>query len=305
MTSIEITMLGTTAGVPTPQRNHAAIYFRYKGREEWVGLFDCGEGTQRQIFKAGLNFMRISDIFISHWHADHWAGLVPLVFTMNLENRAEALSVHAPEADKWVGTLISLGYGRLSFAVKERDVNHEGNEIETIMDHPEFTIQATPAKHGVPAVAYAFVEKDRVKLDKEKMKKLGLPEKGRIYQQLKDEGEAVINGKTVKLEDVALVEKGKKIVYSGDTLPHDNIVKLAEGADVLIHDTTFFEERNAQFEYRHATLDEVLKIATKAGVKKLVLTHISRRYQDLEELEKQIKGLPNVVLAKDLMKIEV
>jgi ribonuclease Z len=298
-------MLGTTAGIPTPKRNHPAIYLRYKGREEWVGLFDCGEGCQKQIFKSGLNFMRISDVFISHWHADHWAGFVPLIFTMNLENREQPLVVYAPEADKWVGTLVNLGYGRLSFAVKERSVAHEGHEIETLIDNPEFMVQAVPAKHGVPAVAYAFVEKDRIKLDKEKMKKMGLPEKGRVYQKLKDEGEALIKGKTVKLEDVAIVEKGKKVVYSGDTLPTENIVKLAQNADLLIHDTTFFEHRTAKFEYRHTTLEEVLSTASRANVKKLVLTHISRRYQDMEELEKKIKGLPNIVLAHDLMKIEV
>ena len=308
MTSIEITMLGTTAGVPTPSRNHASIYFRYKGREEWVGLFDCGEGAQRQIFKAGLNFMRISDVFISHWHADHWAGLVPIVFTMNLENREKPLAIYGPEGEKWVEQLMSLGYGKLRFKVGARNVEHEGSEIETIFDHPEFMVQAVPVKHAVPAVGYAFIEKDRIKLDKDKLKKMGLPAQGKFYQKLKDEGEVEIKGQKIKLENVALIEKGKKVVYSGDTLPTQNLVKLAEGADLLIHDTTFFEEKKGKggkYEYKHATLDEVLKIATKAGVKKLLLTHISRRYQDLDELEKKIKGLPNVKLARDLMKIEI
>src|SRR3972149_7694499 len=108
MTQIEVTFLGTTAGVPTPQGNHAAVYLRYQSENEFFYLFDCGEGTQRQIFSAGLNFMRISDIFISHWHADHFAGLLGLMQTMNLESRSKPLRVFGPEAEKFVSVLRSL-----------------------------------------------------------------------------------------------------------------------------------------------------------------------------------------------------
>ncbi|MEM7813869.1 MAG: ribonuclease Z [Candidatus Aenigmatarchaeota archaeon] len=304
MTQIEVTFLGTTAGVPTHNRNHPAIYVNYKGREETVALFDCGEGTQRQIFAARLNFMRIDDIFITHWHADHFAGLLGLLFTMNMEDRQRPLKIYGPEADEWVPQITDLGYGKLRFPVKVRNVEHEGNQIETLMEGDEIIVQAIPVKHGVPAVAYAFVEKDRIKIDKEKARALGLPEKGLVFKKLKEEGAATWKGKRILLQDVSVVEKGKKIVYTGDTMPCMNVVKLAENADMLIHDSTFFEEEKEK-EWKHAAFDEVLKVATRANAKQLVLTHISRRYQNLEEIEKKIAGLPNVRLARDLMKITI
>ena len=295
-------MLGTAAGIPTPGRNHPAIYFRYHGREEWVGLFDCGEGTQRQIFKAKENFMRISDIFISHWHADHFAGLLGLLFTMNMEKRVKPLRIYGPEAERWVDNIVNLGYAHLTYPVKKINVEHEGTEIETILDTEEFTIQATPVKHGVPAVGYAFVEKPRIKLDKDILKKKGLPPKGPIYKDVKENGYVVFKGKKIPLSEISREEPGKKIVYSGDTLPTKTIVKLAENANLLIHDSTFFED---DFESKHSTVDEVLEIAEKANVKQLLLTHISRRYQNIQELEDKIKGKKNVTIAKDMMKIEL
>ncbi len=299
MTQIEVTFLGTTAGVPTPTRNHAALYVRYQSENEYVCLFDCGEGTQRQIFASGLNFMRISDVFITHWHADHYAGLLGLMETMNLEQRTKPLTIFGPEADKFVEMLLDLGYASKRFDVIARPVPFEGTEIATLLETDEFRICSIPAKHGIPAVAYAFIEKDRVKIDKAKAKHLGLPEKGLIFKKIKEKGSAEFHGKRINLEDIAKIEKGKKFVYSGDTLPCRNVIKLSENADVLAHDSTFFEEMDG----RHANVDEVLKLADEAGVKQLILTHISRRYQDIEEMKEKIAGHGNVKIAKDLMKI--
>src|SRR3989338_3406587 len=102
MTQIDVTFLGTTAAVPTKYRNHASIYIRYQSESEFCYLFDCGEGTQRQIIMSDENFMRISDIFITHWHADHFAGLLGLMETMNLEKRTKPLNIYGPEADRFV-----------------------------------------------------------------------------------------------------------------------------------------------------------------------------------------------------------
>lgn len=300
MTQIEVTFLGTTAGVPTPHRNHAALYIRYQSENEFCYLFDCGEGTQRQIFASGENFMRINDIFITHWHADHFAGLLGLMETMNLEKRTKPLSIYGPEADRFVENLLDLGYASKKYDVIARPVPFEGSEITTLVETDEFRICSIPAKHGIPAVAYAFMEKDRVKIDKAKAKQLGLPEKGPIFKKLKQQGEAEWHGKKIILEDIALIEKGKKFVYSGDTLPCKNVAVLSEGADVLAHDSTFFEEMDA----KHANVSEVIKLAEDAKVKQLILTHISRRYQ-LEELKEKIAGMDNVKLAKDLMKIVI
>lgn len=300
MTQIEVTFLGTTAGVPTPHRNHASLYIRYQSENEFCYLFDCGEGTQRQIFAAGLNFMRVNDIFITHWHADHFAGLLGLMETMNLEKRTKPLSIFGPEADRFVETLLDLGYASKKYDIIARPVPFEGSEITKLLETDEFYIASIPAKHGIPAVAYAFVEKDRVKIDKTKAKEMGLPEKGPIFKKLKESGSAEWHGKKISLEDIAMIEKGKKFVYSGDTLPCKNVIKLSEGADVLAHDSTFFEEMEA----KHANLEDVIKVAEEAKVKQLILTHISRRYQ-LEDLKEKIKDYPNVKLAKDLMKIVI
>lgn len=302
MTQIEITFLGTTAGVPTKSRNHAALYLRYQSENEFFYLFDCGEGTQRQIFSAGLNFMRINDIFITHWHADHFAGLIGLIQTMNLEDRTKDLNIFAPEAGKFVPTLLSLGYGSRNFRVLHHNVEFEGTEASKLVETDEFVISSVPMRHGIPAVAYAFIEKDRVKIDKAKAKKLGLPAKGRIYKEIKEKGTADLRGTKIRLEDIAFVEKGKKIVYSGDTLVNNNMKAFAQDADLLIHDATFIEEDRDKMQ-RHATIEEVLRLAEEANVKQLVLTHISRRYQDIGELKEAIKDFPNAKIAKDFMKI--
>lgn len=304
MTAIEVVFLGTTAAIPTKHRNHASLFLRYQSENEFSFLFDCGEGTQRQLLSASLNFMRINEIFISHWHADHFAGLLGLMETMNLEGRQKQLTIYGPEADKFVPLLLGLGYASKRFPVVPRNVAFEGSAIEVLLSNDEFEIQAIPAKHGIPAVSYAFVEKDRVKIDKEKATALGLPDKGPIYKRIKGEGSAVFHGKTIKLEEIAKIERGKKVAYSGDTMASRNMVKLSKHADVLIHDSTFFSDLSEEG-YKHATFDDVLRIAKEAEAKDVILTHISRRYQDLDELKEKIKAHPHVRLAKDFMRIEV
>ena len=301
MTQIEITFLGTTAGIPTKVRNHPSIYLKYKSENEFSYLFDCGEGTQRQILFSGLNFMRINEIFITHWHADHFAGLLGLLESMSLEDKKTPLRIFGPEAEKFVTMLLNLGYSTKKFSVIPKNVDFEGNQIQKLLETREFVINATPVKHGIPAVAYSFNEKDRVNIDRERAKKFGLPEKGLIYRKIKQDGKAVFKGREIKLTDISTIEKGKKIVYSGDTMPCSNMIKIAKDADLLIHDSTFF--KNLGEGYRHATFDDVLSVAEKAIVKKIILTHISRRYQDIRELKELIKSHPNVKIARDFMNI--
>jgi len=303
MTQIEVTLLGTTAGIPTRTRNHPSIYVKYRSENEFCYLFDCGEGTQKQLLFANLNFMRINDIFITHWHADHFAGLLGIIETMNLESRKKPLRIFGPEADKFVGMLLGLGYASKGFDIIPECVDFEGTSEQKLMETDEFFISAIPVKHSIPAVAYAFVEKDRVRIDKAKAKKLGLPEKGPVYKKIKIEGETTFKDKKIKLDDIAMVEHGKRVVYSGDTLPCKNIIKLSENADLLIHDSTFFMEGTFDKSYKHANFDDVLKIAKQAKAKQIILTHISRRYQDVEDLKEKVKENKNVKIAKDFMKI--
>lgn len=302
MTSIMITFLGTTAGVPTKFRNHAAIHLKYQSETEAYFLFDCGEGTQKQMTHADVNFMRINDIFITHWHADHFAGLLGLMETMNLEGKTGKLTIYAPEAEKFVPMLLDLGYSTKSFEIVARNTEFEGSGSERLMETDEYEILSTPAKHGIPAVAYIFKEKDRIKIDVEKATSMGLPPKGKIYSDLKSKGHCLFKGKKILLDDIAFIEKGKIVVYSGDTMPCKNIAMAAENADLLIHDATFIkddEERN----HRHSTVQDVIKMAEDCRAKEVILTHISRRYQDTKLIKDAIKDHHNVKIAKDFMTV--
>ncbi len=302
MTRFEITFLGTTAMVPTPKRNHPSIYVRYVSAGEKCFLLDCGEGTQRQIITMGLNFMRVDRIFITHWHADHFLGLLGLVSTMTIEKRKKPLYVYGPEAEKFVPQFLGIGYAARRFSVIPVNVPYELNKKTIVWEDDELSVESVPVKHGIPAVAYSIIEKDRTKIDYDKAKKFGLPRKSPVFKKLKKFGKIKYNGIDIRLEDVSNVEKGKKISYSGDTMPCNNMVKLAKDSDILIHESTYFEE----FERYHTTFEQALEIAEKANVKRLIVTHISRRYQNDKELLDIIKSHKTnfkVDLAYDGMKL--
>ena len=297
---LEIVFLGTGSGVPTAQRNHASIWLRHEGDSM---LWDCGEGTQRQIFMAGLNFMKLDKIFITHWHADHWAGLIGLLLTMNLEERRKPLHVYGPEADRFVADILDLGYWGTRFPVIPQNVPYEGDDITTVMKTKDFEVTSIPVEHSVPAVAYCLREHDTHNIDIKKAEKLHGLKEGPLVGKLKRAGEITLNGKKISLADVSVLKKGVKIVYSGDTRSCDNMIKIAQGADILIHDTTFTEEIEDRM---HTGAKEAALLAKQAGVKKLIMTHFSRRYTDVSELEKEArKTFPESFAAKDFMKLEI
>lgn len=297
---LELVFLGTGSGIPTARRNHPSIYLRYEGD---VLLWDCGEGTQRQLLLAKLNFMKIERIFITHWHADHWAGIISLMQTMSLEGRKDPLYIYGPEAERFIGDILDLDYWGPRFRVIARNVPLEGDEVTDVFETKEYVIGSIPVKHSVPAVAYSFRERDKVNLDIEKAEKLYGIRQGRMAGKLKEKGEIIIKGKKILLKDVAVVKKGVKVTYSGDTAPCRNLVTIAKGSDILIHDSTFTEEKENRL---HAGAKEAAEIAKKAGVKKLILTHFSRRYTDLNPLlEEAQKTFKNSVIAKDFMKLRV
>lgn len=295
---MEVVILGSGSIVPTKERHHSAIWVR---REGDVFLWDCGEGTQRQIQKAGLSFMRIDRIFITHWHADHFAGLLGLIETFNLEGRERPLRIYGPEASRFVSLLSDLSWYDFGFEIKTTDVNFEEDEETVLVDEKEYQIKSVPAEHSVPTVAYCLEERDKLNINEEKAAKYDLypgPKMG----DLKEKREIEHKGKRIKLEDVSDLTEGRKIVYSGDTLPSESIRKLSENADLLIHDATFERETS----HKHSSAVDAAKIAKGANVKKLLLTHYSRRYKDTRVLKDAASEFfENVEVAKDLMKIEV
>ena len=307
MTKLSIVFLGSGSSIPTPERNHPGIFLDYEGDKF---LWDCGEGTQRQMMIAGLKFMKIKRIFITHWHADHFAGLIGLIETFNLERRNEPLEVYGPEAPRFIDAFSELSYWEFGFKIKSFDVNYEGSTVSKIFENDKYKILSVPVKHNVPAVAYCFQEKDRWNIDLKKLKKFGIKE-GHILEELRANGKIRYNNKIVKLKDVADRTKGKKIVYSGDTAPCNGILKLSKNADLLIHDATFMDsmtnlEKKPYLRKCHTSAKKAAEIAKKADVKKLILTHFSRRYKDGNIIRKEAqKVFKNTDVAKDFKKITV
>jgi ribonuclease Z len=303
---IEITFLGTGSAIPDKRRNHPAIAIEYYSDVKETFLWDCGEGTQIQLQKAKISFMEIDEIFITHWHADHFAGLIGLIQTMNLEKRRKELKIFGPEAEKFISDIVDLGYFGLRFPVKAINVPFDGEEIVKIHETKDFEILSIPVLHTVPAVAYCLKEKDKWSIDLRKLRKLGL-RRGRWLKELKRKGVVKFRGRKIKIEDVADKKPGLKVVYTGDTKPCKNIVKISKDADLLIHDGTFLEADEVKGK-AHADVGEAAKIAKKANVKKLILTNISRRYQgeDLKKIEERAKKIfKNSKVAYDLMKVRL
>ena len=299
---IEITFLGTVSGIPSKERNHPAIVLEYYGEQKETLLFDCGEGTQKQLMLSNISFMKVDRIFISHWHADHFAGLIPLIQTMNLEKRTKELKIIGPEAEKFVSDIIDLGYFGLRFPVTAVNVPFEGEEITLVDEGEEYQVYSIPVLHTVPTVAFCFKEKDRWNVDPKKLKDLGL-KRGFWLKKLKKFGKAEYKGKEVRIEEVASCKPGLKVIYSGDTKPCENVVKISKNAELLIHDGTFLEEEEGK---AHADVKQAAKVAEKAKVKQLIITHISRRYTDPKEVETEVrKHFKNAKVAFDGMKVKL
>ncbi|MGB2601563.1 MAG: MBL fold metallo-hydrolase [Candidatus Omnitrophota bacterium] len=302
MSKITVTILGTTAGVPTKKRAHTAIHICHDDAEEFCCLFDCGENAQRQLLLAGLNLMKLDNVFLTHWHGDHCLGLPGLVDTMGFEGREHPLTIYAPEARK-VRLCLGFNSSMGKFRVIPRSVPSRGKIEKIVFETKRFRIISVPVAHGVPAVAYALIEKDKTGIDPEKAKALGLPGKGEIYKELKKKGEITEGGRRITLEEVSCRAKGKKIVFSGDTEICDNLKSFVQGADLLIQDCTYFDEMGPDKPYKHASLPEVAKMVSSANVKKTVLTHISRKYQDTENLKELIRERLDLEVAEDFMTV--
>ena len=301
--SLSVIFLGTSGSTPTPQRSLPAIAIRRKGE---IILFDCGEGVQRQMIMAKLSFHRKMKIFITHMHGDHVLGLPGLIQTMSLFDRQRKLEVYGPKGLKeFIDVIQKTVQYTLTFPIEIHEIAKAG----IICEEDEYTVFAVEVDHVIPSFAFALIEKPRPgKFYPEKAKKLGIPE-GPLWSRLQRGYSVTLpDGRTVKPSEVVGPPRpGRKIVYSGDTRPCMNLVRLAENADLLIHDATLDDElAEKAYEDGHSTPSQAAEIARKAGVDRLVLTHISARYKSAEKLLEQAKKVfPNVFVAEDFMKIEI
>jgi ribonuclease Z len=301
--SLQITFLGTAASIPTSTRALSSVAVQRQGE---LFLFDCGEGTQKQMIQAKIGFNRKTKVFVTHMHGDHVLGLPGLLQTMSLLGRDKPIQIFGPKGTmNFIEAMISTVEFSLYFPIEVCEMENEGLVIKT----KEYEVHAAWAEHSVPCLAYALTEKPRAgKFHPEKAAALGVP-KGPLWHTLQD-GKKIklINGRTVKPQEVLDPPRlGRKIVIVGDTKPSDNIARLARGADVLVHEATFAEELIERAEEDlHSTPSGAASVAKKARVKRLVLTHVSARYGDPKVLlEEARKVFPNTVMAEDFMKIEV
>ncbi len=301
MSKIKITILGTTAGVPTRERAHSAFHLSYDDGEEMCYLFDCGENAQRQMLIAGLNHMKIKGIFITHWHGDHCLGLPGLIDTMGFDGRKEPIDIYAPSAGR-IKRALGFTYSMASFKIKAHNVPLKKHKATRVCEEERFEVLSIPVEHSVPAVAYALVEKSKYNIDRDKAGKLGLPESDQLYRNMKKYGKVRVGKKLVSIEDIATRQKGKRIVFSGDTEICDNLKNIASGADLLIQDCTYIDEKKP---HAHASLPEIISMIEEKGVKRTILTHLSRKTKDIEEFKKYIKGREGIEVAEDFMEIVV
>jgi ribonuclease Z len=296
---IEIIFLGTGSAVPTVRRNHPSIFLKYKNENI---LFDCGEGTQRQFRKAKLNPCKLTRLFISHWHGDHVLGIPGLLQTLALNNYQKTLEVYGPRGTKQFMERIMglfIHTGKINIKIHEIDK-------ENVFENEDIKIIAEKMMHGTETLAYSFIEKDRIRLDKNKLKKLKLPS-GPMIGKLKQGKDIVVDGKKIKASSLIYKQNGKKVAIVLDTKKNENILKLAKDSDLLICEATYFDEEEMAEEYKHLTVKQAGEIAKKSKCKKLVLMHLSQKYENKEKefLGMARKYFNNTVIAEDLMKIEV
>ncbi len=297
---MKITFLGTSGSLPTKKRNQPSIHLRYKEKSI---LWDCGEGTQKQIMKTNISPFKIDSIYITHLHADHLVGLAGIIQSLQFQGRKKELEVFGPKKiRKYVDFFKNWDYFNLNFNIKTKEV-----EEGTVKEEEDYRIKAFPVDHSCPTYGYIFEEKPEINLDKEKLEKLGLLNHPKC-KELKEEGQIKHKGKEIKLEEVKKPEeKEMKAVYTGDTRVFESLESVAEEADVLIVDSTFGEEHSEKAEeYRHGEAKKMAEIAKKAEVDRLILTHFSNRYEDEELLEKEAREIfKKSYAAKDLMEIEI
>jgi ribonuclease Z len=300
--SLSLTFLGTGAACPSIERNVSAIALQREGE---TLLFDCGEGTQRQMMRYGASFA-FREIFFTHFHADHVLGITGLLRTMGLMDRTEPVTLYGPKgAERILGGIISMGIERNKFPVEIVEVRPGDTLSRT--DYDLVTFETI---HRADTIGWALVEHERLgRFDPDKARDLGIPEGplwGRIHK-----------GQSVTLEDSRVIHPeelvgptrpGRTVVYSGDTRPCDGVRAVSHGADLLVHEATFSSEEAARaVETGHSTAREAAEVARAAGVRQLILTHISPRYsREAPELLAEARAVfPETTIARDGMTVEV
>ena len=296
------TFLGTGAATPTVDRNVAGLAVQREGE---TILFDCGEGNQRQMMRYGVGFS-FTEIFFTHYHADHILGVTGLLRTMGLQDRTAPVTLYGPRgAQRVLGAAIALGIERNKFPVEIRELR-PGDRLR----REQYDIVVFETDHRPDTVGFALAEHTRLgRFNPDRARELGVAE-GPLWGRL-HKGETIVleDGRRISPADlVGAPRRGRTLVYSGDTRPSLTVVEAARGADLLIHEATFgSDELERARETGHSTAAEAARIAVEAGARRLVLTHISPRYtRDAPELLAEARAIfPETVVARDGLSVDV
>jgi ribonuclease Z len=297
MSGRDLVVLGTASQVPTRTRNHNGYLLRWD-REGL--LFDPGEGTQRQFTFAGVSTGRISRILLTHLHGDHCLGLPGVLQRLALDGSGEVVPIHFPASGHvYVERMCDASIGRRG-PVSLEPVDDAGGQVSA----GPLTVTARPLAHRIPALGWRVEEPPRVHLLPERLAETGIrgPDAGRLLA----EGHLDVDGRTIALDEVSERRRGRSAAVVMDTAICDNAVALADGVDLLLCEATFLEtESFLAREYGHLTAREAATIAREAGARRLVLTHFSSRYPDLDgHLREAAEVFPDVVVASDLAIID-
>ncbi|MFZ2472382.1 MAG: ribonuclease Z [Methanothrix sp.] len=299
---LNVTFLGTAGSLPTPERNPSAILINREGE---MMLFDCGEGTQRQMMRARTGMMRLNYIFLTHLHADHILGIPGLLETMAFQGRKDPITIVGPiHTAHLVECFKSVCYFSRNFNVQAIELvpgdvlKMKGCQVRAISTH-----------HSVPSLGFSLEEDTRLgRFNRDAATSLGIPP-GPLFGKLQHGQEIEVNGKRIEPDQVmGPARPGRRIVYTGDTRPCKSVQLASMGADLLIHDCALAGDM-AEWarETKHSTATEAAEVAKNADVGQLVLTHISSRYsEDTSRLLKEAKStFERTIVAEDLMSLEI
>jgi ribonuclease Z len=297
---LDLVFVGTSGSMPTAQRAPAALLLRRGGERL---LFDCAEGTQRQLLRSNVGLIELREVFLTHYHADHYLGLPGMLKTFALRGREVPITIYGPPGLRDLFGALRRIFGRLTYTVELKELR-PGDELI----REDYRLATFAVAHGVSAVGYALVEDARPgRFDVQAADALGVPsgpERGALQR---GESVTLADGTTVTPDKVlGPARAGRKVVIAGDGGPSETVIDAARNADVLVHEATFCEdERERARETQHSTAHEAAGVARAADVELLALTHLSNRYFGGEVAREARTIFPNTVVPKDFDTIDV
>ncbi len=304
---MEVVFLGTGAGVPSKERNVSAIALSLLQEQNSVWLFDCGEATQHQILQTNIKPRKVNKIFITHMHGDHIYGLPGFLSSRSFQGGNNPVTVYGPKGLKqYIETSLTLSETHLSYPLSFVEVTDQ-----MIIETEHFQIYVQSLDHGIPCFGYRVVERDKPgELLVHKLKKMGI-EPGPIYKEIKKNEYVIVPdiGTIYRKDVVGEPKRGRIISVIGDTRFSKLHRKLANHADLLIHEATFGKDKqNLAHRYYHSTTLQAAQLAKESNCKRLIITHISSRYQQKENeqlLQEAREIFPNTELANDFSKFTI